>query len=375
MIADIAWFGALLVAVLYAIFLLVCYVMFHRYSNRDVAPDFNRSVSVIVAARNEEHNIQSLLKSLDGQECSFPFEVIIVDDVSEDRTVQLANSYWPKKYSLSVHGNHGAGKKDALTTGVHVSQSEIILVTDADCIPDVHWVQRMARQFSDEQCCFVAGMVRPAFSDGAVGAALATEVIFLQVVSLGLFSLENPVMCNGASMGFTRRFFLDVQGFANDPYVSGDDVMLLRKAERYLPNGIRWLKDADAMVETQVAPDIRQAIHQRHRWLSKTKAHPDPVTNVIGIVFFANQLLLPAAFLAIFLFGFSHNPFWAGLIVKTVVELLLLSLAASFFRASNAIIMFPVSVFVYCVVSIGAMFRWMSGDVQWKGRNWKQGRV
>jgi cellulose synthase/poly-beta-1,6-N-acetylglucosamine synthase-like glycosyltransferase len=375
MIGSILWFLALLTGAVYAVFLLLCYFLFARLKTKTTHTAVQRSVAVIIAARNEEANMAALLKALEEQQCSFTFDVIVVDDASEDRTLKIAQAHWAKKIRLSAISNHGTGKKDAITTGVNSTAAELILVTDADCIPDAQWVQTMAQQFNDPQCCFVAGMIRPRYGDGVVGAALATEAIFLQMVSAGLYASGNPVMCNGASMGFTRQLFLQVGGFTNDPYVSGDDVLLLQKAARYAPQGIRWVKDQRAMVEVRVAENIPEAVAQRHRWLSKSKAYSNPLLRITGILFLAVQLLLPALVLALPLWGVWDNPFWLGLGIKIAVELLILSLASSFFRETNAIILLPASVVMYCIISLGAVFRLYGSNVEWKGRSWREGRV
>ena len=372
---DLLNFLLLSLTGVYGAMLFVSYFSFRKLKTEPKFAARNISVAVVVAARNEEANIPGLLAALEAQSCNFSFEVILVDDGSEDNTTAVAQSHWSRKIKLTVLRNGGAGKKDALTTGIHSSLAEVILVTDADCIPDAHWVARMTEQFYDPACCFVGGMIRPHDGDGVLNAALETETIFLQVVSAGMFAQKNPVMCNGASMAFTRDFFLSVGGFTNDQFVSGDDVLLLQKARTFAPTGIRWVKDRDAMVEIRMSATIAEAVEQRHRWISKAKAYSGPLMNLMGPLFLLMQLLLPLAIFYVMLTGGDENPFWNALFLKILIELLLLSLAASFFRATNVIVMLPVSAVVYCIISIGAVFRLFKGDVQWKGRTWKQGRV
>lgn len=373
MIGDIFWFLSLAVVSAYSVFLLVSYFLFRKMETKEIGP-VSKTVAVVIAARNEEANISALLKALESQETEMSFEVIVVDDHSEDQTFLLAQKHWPKKFRLSVLHNGGAGKKDALTTGIQSTLAEVILVTDADCIPDTKWLAAMTSEFNDPMCCFAAGMIAPVSTEGVIGATLATETVFLQVSSAGLFATGNAVMCNGASMAFTRKFFTDVNGFTNDLFVSGDDALLLQKATRFASGGIRWVKNRDAMVNAPVAKTIPEAISQRHRWLSKAKGYSNPVQTVIGVLFLAVQLLLPAALCAELL-GFWDNPFLLALGLKIAVELLLLSLAASFFRETNVIIMLPATMVVYCIISLGAVFRLFGSDVKWKGRNWKAGRV
>ncbi len=373
---DEVFSGIVIMATLaYGVLLFISYFKFRKLNTEVPAQDVKKTVAVIVAARNEEHNIQPLLNALEAQQCSFIFEVIIVDDRSEDGTITAVQSYWAKRIQLRVIPSHGIGKKDAITTGVQGTAADIILVTDADCIPDAKWVQKMTEQFNDQACVFVGGMIRPYDADGAIAKALETEAIFLQVESAGMYAMRSPSMCNGASMAFTRALFTQVNGFSNDIYVSGDDVLLLQKAKWHHPTGIRWVKDEEAMVETKVAETLDQAITQRARWLSKSKAYSDTAVTVKGILFLFMQLLLPLAVVCSFVLDFDDNPFWIGVGLKIIVELLLLSLAASFFRVSNAVLMLPVSFVMYCIISVGAVIRMMQGNIVWKGRTWRNGRV
>ena len=54
-------------------------------------------ISIIITVRNEERNLPNLMDSLVAQEQ--PIEIIIVDSASEDRTVEIAESY-AKRYDF-----------------------------------------------------------------------------------------------------------------------------------------------------------------------------------------------------------------------------------------------------------------------------------
>lgn len=374
MMDDFIWLVSHVVVSAYGLLLILCVIGFRNMNNKPASTTLQKRVAVVIAMRNEAENIPTLLQAFEAQETGTPFEVIIIDDHSEDGSLELVRKHWAKKIQLQVLESRGKGKKDALTTGIFSTTAEIILITDADCIPDAGWVATMANEFNDPYCTFAGGMIRPKNSEGILGATLAIETVCLQVVSAGMFKLGNPIMCNGANMGFTRQFFTNVQGFSNDTFVSGDDASLLAKAKMHTPGGIRWVKSRDAMVSAPMAVTIKDAIKQRHRWLSKAKVFSSPLQTITALVFLALQLFLPAIFL-FELLQWGDNPFLSSLLIKMGVELLLLSLAASFFKETNAIIMLPGSIVLYCIISIGAVIRLFSGDVEWKGRTWRKGRV
>lgn len=88
-------------------------------------------ISVIIPTFNEEKVIINCLTSLDNQK-SRDFEVIVVDDGSTDKTVELIESFKPKTYKLTIlHRNHlGAGM--ARNAGVKEAKGSIVVFVDAD---------------------------------------------------------------------------------------------------------------------------------------------------------------------------------------------------------------------------------------------------
>ncbi|MEP0823727.1 MAG: glycosyltransferase, partial [Ignavibacterium sp.] len=97
----------------------------------------NTLVSIIVAARNEEKAIRNLLERLILQSYS-NYEIIIVDDRSEDRTPDIVRSFQDKRGNLRLIRITDLDpmmppKKRALEAGIRESKGEILLFTDADC--------------------------------------------------------------------------------------------------------------------------------------------------------------------------------------------------------------------------------------------------
>lgn len=91
----------------------------------------NNSISVIIPARNEEHRIGQLLKSLHDQ-TFYPLEVIIVDDHSTDMTANIVKNF-PCRYFL-LDDAAGSGKSSACAYGARQAQGDWLLFLDADVI-------------------------------------------------------------------------------------------------------------------------------------------------------------------------------------------------------------------------------------------------
>ncbi|MFN4245136.1 MAG: glycosyltransferase [Brevinematia bacterium] len=101
----------------------------------------NRKISVIIPVRNESKNISKVLYHLKNQKYK-PYEIIVVDDNSEDNTVQIAKNYDVKIISLNSDPPDGwTGKNWALWNGYLASEGELLLFLDADVEPREDFIE------------------------------------------------------------------------------------------------------------------------------------------------------------------------------------------------------------------------------------------
>ena len=112
-------------------------------------------VSVIICAKDEADNLRQFLLFVLQQE--YPdFEVIVINDGSTDETDSLLNDLSVEYQNLRttfvpVGANNLSTKKLGLTLGIKAAKNELLLFTDADCMPeDTLWIARMARNFTPE---------------------------------------------------------------------------------------------------------------------------------------------------------------------------------------------------------------------------------
>ncbi|OGH21850.1 MAG: hypothetical protein A3D75_01510 [Candidatus Levybacteria bacterium RIFCSPHIGHO2_02_FULL_37_18] len=115
--------------------------------------------SLVITVLNEEKTIENLLRSI-GHQTVKPDEVIIVDGGSTDKTLSvISNFQFPisnKKIKLVIlqkNGNRAVCRNE----GILRSRNEIILITDAGCILEKKWVERISEPFKDSSIDVVAG--------------------------------------------------------------------------------------------------------------------------------------------------------------------------------------------------------------------------
>jgi glycosyltransferase involved in cell wall biosynthesis len=101
-------------------------------------PDGTPAVSVIVPARNAAGTITDTVAALEAQDFRREWELILVDDGSDDATVPRARAVASDRLTVIPGEGHGAG--EARNRGVAAARAELLAFTDADCAPQPGWL-------------------------------------------------------------------------------------------------------------------------------------------------------------------------------------------------------------------------------------------
>ncbi|KXK27162.1 MAG: family 2 glycosyl transferase [Bacteroidetes bacterium OLB12] len=198
-------------------------------------------VTVVVAMRNEAHNLRMLIPSLAQQTYAGKWELILVDDHSEDTSVQVAQALQHEypQFTFTLIKSAGNGKKQALAMGINAADGEIIVTTDADCELPPDWLADLVRSFKPTTQ-LVAGTVCLKNDATLFGNLQAVEFASVMAMGLGMLGWHKPVMCNGASLAFRKSAFDAVGGYTGNEHIaSGDDEFLMRKISVQFPKSIR----------------------------------------------------------------------------------------------------------------------------------------
>lgn len=161
------------------------------------------TVSVIIPARNAAGCLPECLRALLPQ-MKEGGETLVVDDGSEDRTREVAESLGAR---VIVQGPRGPAA--ARNAGARSSQGDIILFTDADCVPSESWVQHMVAPFAIPEVAGVKGSYRT-LQKGVM--PLLAQVEFEERYDL-LEESESIDMVDTHAAAFRRHVFLQSGGF------------------------------------------------------------------------------------------------------------------------------------------------------------------
>jgi poly-beta-1,6-N-acetyl-D-glucosamine synthase len=357
----------------------VCYsiLILYYWQSWTSIPDFTASfevnsvpVSIIVPARNEEKNIGFLLEALQKQ--AYPkefFEIIVVDDHSTDSTSEIVKGYPGVTLLKLEEGAINSYKKKAIEKGIAAARGELIITTDADCMPPSTWLQTLVSFKQQTNAAFIVAPVVFDCNAEIVQVFQAMDFMVLQGITGASVYKNVHAMCNGANLAYERKLFYQVNGFTGiDHIASGDDMLLMHKIAKEYPGRIQYLKSTDAIVSTKPMESWYSFFNQRIRWASKAMQYDDKrIFWVLLLVYIFNLF-----FLVLLIAGFWNHFYWIYFVIawalKTVVELPFFYSIAGFFGKKWAIKWFfffqPVHI-LYTIIS-GLLGQF--GKYEWKGR-------
>ncbi|MEK6650906.1 MAG: glycosyltransferase [Bacteroidota bacterium] len=227
------------------------------------------SVSVIVAARNEEDAIGNCIDTVCTQ--SYPvdlFQVIVVDDDSTDRTAEIVRERMRRFPHLRLERPDAAstlrGKSRALEAGISRATGEVVLITDADCRVPPTWVEETARRYTPD-VGLIGGMTLQE-STTTFGGMQSLDWAYLLGIAASSVALGGSFGSIGNNLSFRKKAYEEVGGYGALPFSVTEDYTLVRA----ICKTRRWKQlypiDPRVLVQSQPCADLRTLFRQKHRW-------------------------------------------------------------------------------------------------------------
>ena len=266
-------------------------VAFFRQKNEFVRSD--QGVSVIVCARDEYYNLKENLPLLLAQDYS-QFEVVVVNHGSEDETGYLLRDLAEVHKNLKIVNvpqdlNFFTGKKFPLSIGIKSASYEILLFTDADCVPASNqWLRRMAANFT-EGTEIVLGYGAYSKSKSLLNLLIRFDTTRIAMNYLGFARAGMPYMGVGRNMAYRKSLFYRQNGFISHYRIqSGDDDLFINKAATARNTRIEIQAEARTISKPKTSFD--QWIRQKRRHL-QTGSYYKPLHKfVLGLFAFTQTL-------------------------------------------------------------------------------------
>jgi cellulose synthase/poly-beta-1,6-N-acetylglucosamine synthase-like glycosyltransferase len=389
---EVLGFLLLATAGVYIVSTLLIFAGLHRIQAADNKE--TPSLSVIVPARNEAENIETSLSSILKQD--YPgekYEVVVIDDESEDSTYKVAKSILDKAdgpgYKLirlsssnpqvTVESRYGqeaeikpvqmqlSGKKRALTCGIETSTAEILAFTDADCRVPPTWLRRIANCF-DPSVDLVAGFTFREHGASPLQRLYSLESLATATIAAGSIGLGYPITASASNLAYRRSLFDQLGGYGDiSSHASGDDTLFLQKARRRGGLKASYMTSPDSFVTTGAPGSIGEITSQRRRRFSITPGFSPPLLLLSGVVllFYTLLILSPVGILLaprFFLVGISC------LVAKYLADLLALHKATGIFKKRYLLKYLPLLELVYPPFFVYSALTSLVSPAEWKGR-------
>jgi len=316
-------------------------------------------VSVVVAAKDEEKNIENLIQSLLKQ--TINVEIVIVNDRSEDSTGKILDKF--KNINVININEIGKGvspKKNALSKGIKKANGDIILLTDADCVVKNNWAEKM-RNYYKTDISVVSGL-----------SFLKEYNIFHKILNLEYFlfgictaaanSWNYPIISTGNNFSYRKKLFNLVNGFKSILKIdSGDDDLLIQKFSNVDNVKFSFADDSDTHVMTEPVSSFKEFVNQRKRWGSRGLDYKPLITLMLFFVYiyFCFQMLIPV-------FVFFNMHLLKYFIISFIIEIFLLIVGLSKFGKLKYIIYYPVARILYIPYIVIMPFLGIVRGFKWK---------
>ncbi|MCF8246540.1 MAG: glycosyltransferase [Saprospiraceae bacterium] len=199
------------------------------------------SVSVIICARNEAENLERHLDRILNQTYR-SLEILLVLHKSSDNSFNILTSLQRKFNHLRIVicDDERIGKKFALAKGIEQAKHQVLLLTDADCVPaSQDWIQGMVAGM-DENTHIVLGVAPYDEAPGPLNKFVRYEACYTAMQYLSLALTGHPYMGVGRNLAYRRELYERTGGFRSHEHLaSGDDDLFVNAAARRGKVGIR----------------------------------------------------------------------------------------------------------------------------------------
>ena len=267
------------------------------YKQKQKTKTQQHPVSVIICARDEDENLARNLPGVLVQTYQSTYEVVAVNDNSVDDTKYILQELKKTFKSLNViELTHEAklisGKKYPLSIGIRESRHEVLLLTDADCVPaSEFWIQKMQDAY-DDNTEIVLGYGAYQKRPGLLNKLIRFETFHtaLQYLSYALAGI--PYMGVGRNLSYKKGLFIRNKGFSSINHIpSGDDDLFINKVATKKNTAV--IIDPEAVTRSLPKKTWREWRKQKARHYTTAKFYKTRHKILLGFYVTAQFLFYP----------------------------------------------------------------------------------
>lgn len=323
------------------------------------------SVDILIAARDEEHNLNACLEAIVNLD--YPIENINVwigDDDSSDGTWKIIQRFQAKfthfnGVQITEQITKGNGKANVLAQLAGKSQGEWIFITDADITVPKQWIKSMLCGGISSKADLITGT---SLVEGQSWLAKIQRLDWLYATSmLKLISdIGVPVSTMGNNMAIKRTVYNKVGGFEGLPFSVTEDLELFKAVQKKHTTVNLWSEGV--LNKSTPQSSVIDLLVQRKRWMRGAFELPYQLLAILviqAVYFFAIIVLL-------FLNPIVGMVFWVG---KWLIKYVFQVVTSKKIKENISIFDSFVAEVFSMVFSMASLLHYFwPGKIYWKGR-------
>jgi glycosyltransferase involved in cell wall biosynthesis len=288
---------------------------------------------VIICSRDEADNLVKNLPGVLVQQYQTTHEVIVVNDNSFDESKYILEEYQKSFRQLQLielkqEARFIPGKKFPLSIGIKTAKYEIVLLTDADCVPaSEFWIEKMQEGFSNgTEIVLGYGALhkkKTFFNKLVRWETLHTALQYLSYAKAGL-----TYMGVGRNLSYKKSVFFRHKGFsAHNNVPGGDDDLFINKAAT--KDNIAIVIDKEAFTLSEPASTWKQWTKQKKRHYTTSRFYKPVHKLLLGMYAVSHFLFYPLLVVSMVSYSweqalvvFGIRFFVQGFIIFKVTEIL-----------------------------------------------------
>ncbi|MDO8995354.1 MAG: glycosyltransferase [Sediminibacterium sp.] len=289
------------------------YLYFFRrmayYQATEKETSVEHPVSVIICARDEAHNLVKNLPGVLVQDYATTHEVVLVNDNSTDESKYVIDEFRRSFKNLNMieltqEAKMISGKKFPLSMGIKSAKYEIVLLTDADCVPaSENWIKKMQGAYNDETE-IVLGYGAYHKKPGLLNKLIRFETFHTALQYFSYALAGKPYMGVGRNLSYKKEVFFKNKGFSSINQIpSGDDDLFINQVATADNTAI--LLDHDTHTLSDAKNSWGEWMTQKYRHYSTGKYYKPIHKFLLGLYSFSLFLVYPLLVLSILFFNWQ----------------------------------------------------------------------
>lgn len=339
-------------------------VISSNYKMHNISP----SVTVIVAAKNEERIIARCISTLKTLRYNGQLEIYLVNDKSSDNTRQIMTNNTsddPRFFVIDSRENETSnlkGKANAIDTAIKECKGEIIISTDADCIVSPDWVNTVVSYY-DEDTAMVNGFTNIQYESNLFDKVQALDWVYLLSLASSSSGKKRILSCVGNNISFRKNIYEKLGGYSNIEFSVTEDLALMRAIDALPDVSIKYPVDSNSLVLTEPCENLQVLYNQKKRWF-RGGTGIRPLGFFLGFELYVVNLFM--------LTGYLYTPilfYLAMILLKFMSELILMKPVMNKFQMNSLLKYFLFFQIYFSIYGLLLPLSFFTGkQINWKGR-------